>query len=105
MNSQAAAISQQPRALLGWMESLADETRLRLLHLLERHELGVAELCDILQLPQSTTSRHLKLLSDQGWVRNRAQGTNNLYRMILDEVDEPARRLWVLAREQTQGWA
>ena len=57
-------IAAKPGALLGWMESLADETRLRLLHLLERHELGVAELCDILQLPQSTTSRHLKLLSD-----------------------------------------
>jgi hypothetical protein len=32
----------RPDALLGWMDSLADETRLRLLHLLERHELGGA---------------------------------------------------------------
>ena len=46
-------------ALLGWMGSLADPTRLRLLRLLERHELGVADLCDVLQLPQSTVSRHL----------------------------------------------
>ena len=37
-----------PDALLGWMESLADPTRLRLLRLLERHELGVVELCDVL---------------------------------------------------------
>ena len=34
-----------------WMDGLADPTRLRLLRLLERHELGVAELCDVLQLP------------------------------------------------------
>ena len=61
--------SQQPDALLAWMEALADPTRLRLLRLLERHELGVAELCHVLQLPQSTVSRHLKVLADQGWVR------------------------------------
>ena len=91
-------------ALLGWMGSLADPTRLRLLRLLERNELGVAELCDVLQLPQSTVSRHLKTLSDQGWVLSRRQGTNHLYRTILDELEAPARKLWLLAREQTEEW-
>jgi SAM-dependent methyltransferase len=101
---QAAAISTQPEAMLSWMECLADPTRLRLLRLLERHELGVAELCDVLQLPQSTVSRHLKVLSDQNWVRSRRQATTHLYRMLLDELDPPARRLWLLAREQTAPW-
>ena len=91
-------------ALLGWMGSLADPTRLRLLRLLERHELGVADLCDVLQLPQSTVSRHLKTLSDQGWVRSRRQATNHLYRLILDEVQPAPRKLWLLAREQTDDW-
>ncbi|HEX2973621.1 MAG TPA: metalloregulator ArsR/SmtB family transcription factor [Tepidisphaeraceae bacterium] len=95
----------QPDALLGWMDGLADPTRLRLLRLLEQHELGVVELCDVLQLPQSTVSRHLKVLADQGFVRNQRQGTTHLYRMPLDELDVPARRLWLLARDQTQGWA
>jgi SAM-dependent methyltransferase len=95
----------QPEAMLAWMECLADPTRLRLLRLLERHELGVAELCDVLQSPQSSVSRHLKVLSDQGWVRSRRQGTNNLYRTVLDELEPAARRLWVLAREQTAPWA
>src|SRR3954465_13657501 len=91
-------------ALLGWMGSLADPTRLRLLRLLERHELGVADLCDVLQLPQSTVSRHLKVLSDQRWVRSRRQATSRLYRTILDELDAAARKLWLLAREQTDAW-
>lgn len=95
----------QPDALLGWMEGLADPTRLRLLRLLEQHELGVVELCDVLQLPQSTVSRHLKVLADQGFVRNHREGTTHLYRMILDELAAGARRLWLLARDQTQGWA
>ena len=66
--------------------------------------MGVVELCDIVQLPQSTVSRHLKVLSDQAWTRSRRNGTTNLYRTILDELDITARKLWVLAREQTNDW-
>jgi ArsR family transcriptional regulator len=87
------------------MEVLADPTRLRLLRLLERHELGVADLCHVLQLPQSTVSRHLKVIGDQGWIRGRSKGTANLYRMTLDATEVTARRLWLLTREQTEGWA
>ena len=98
------ATRQQPDALFSWMEGLSDPTRLRLLRLLERHELGVAELCQVLQMPQSTVSRHLKVLGDQGFVDSRAQGTQRFYRMELDGTSG-VRRLWSLAKEQTEGWA
>src|SRR5947207_12683442 len=97
-------LNRHPQALLDWMEGLADRTRLRLLRLLERHELGVVELCDVLQLPQSTVSRHLKVLTDESWVQSRRQATTHLYRMILDELSLPQRKLWLLAREQTDDW-
>lgn len=90
-------------ALVECLETLADPTRLRLLRLLERHELGVAALCDVLQLPQSTVSRHLKVLSDQGWLAGRSQGTTRLYRMK-GERGPAARRLWLLSRDQTDAW-
>jgi len=101
MNAMPATMA--PESLLAAMQALADTTRLRLLRLLERKELGVAELCDVVQLPQSTVSRHLKVLADQGLVRSRAEGTNRLYRMPPAE-DATARRLWLLAREQTEAW-
>jgi len=94
----------RPAGLFGWMEGLADPTRLRLLHVLERHELGVAELCEVLQQPQSTVSRHLKILSSQGWFEVRRQGPNRIYRMS-EGVDPAARRLWRLARDESQRWA
>ena len=75
-----------------------------LMRLLERHELGVDELRNALQLPQSTVSRHLKVLADQRLVRSHRQGTTNLYRTILDELDPPARKLWLLARQQIENW-
>jgi SAM-dependent methyltransferase len=91
----------QPDKLFAALEALSDPARLRILRLLERHELGVSELCDVIQLPQSTVSRHLKLLLEQEWVRSRRQGTTHLYRMILDELSAAARKLWLVAREQT----
>jgi ubiquinone/menaquinone biosynthesis C-methylase UbiE len=79
------------------LSALADATRGRLLFVLERHELTVGELCTVLQLPQSTVSRHLKVLADDGWVASRAEGTSRRYRLA--QPDDPARRLWQVVRE------
>jgi ArsR family transcriptional regulator len=87
-------------AILDHLASLADTTRSRILLLLDRHELTVGELCGIVQLPQSTVSRHLKALADAGWVGARAEGTSNLYTMTSPALDAGARRLWLLVREQ-----
>ena len=85
------------------MSALADATRSRMLLLLEQHELQVSELCTILQLPQSTVSRHLKTLVDDGWVASRREGTSRLYSMVAADPDTPAQRLWHLVREQSAG--
>src|SRR5471030_3337241 len=87
-------------AILDHLASLADTTRSRILLLLDRHELTVTELCGIMQLPQSTVSRHLKALADSGWIAARAEGTSNSYSMTRDGLDPSARRLWALVREQ-----
>jgi ArsR family transcriptional regulator len=97
--------TRKPDPLLSGLEALSDPVRLRLLRLLERHELGVTEMTDVLQMPQSSVSRHLKLLMDRGLVRSRSRGTTNLYRMQVSELPSAARRLWLVAREQTEGWA
>ena len=92
-------------AIFDRMSALADATRSRLLLLLERHELTVGELCQVLQLPQSTVSRHLKLLGDEGWVSARAEGTSRRYRMPADRMDADARQLWQLVRGQVAALA
>src|SRR4051812_2332552 len=90
----------QARPIFDRLTALADPTRSRLLLLLDRHELTVGELCSALQLPQSTVSRHLKTLSDEGWVSARAEGTSRRYVMPGAELDPAARRLWHLVRDQ-----
>jgi len=86
-------------AIFDRLAALADATRARLLACLERHELTVGELQDVLQLPQSTVSRHLKALADAGWVASRERGASNRYRMAGRELDAGARRLWQSVRE------
>jgi ubiquinone/menaquinone biosynthesis C-methylase UbiE len=90
----------QARPIFDRLSALADPTRSRLLLLLDRHELTVGELCGALQLPQSTVSRHLKTLADEGWVTARAEGTSRRYAMPGTALDPGARRLWHLVREQ-----
>jgi SAM-dependent methyltransferase len=87
-------------AILEHMSALADPVRCRLLLLLEKHELTVSELCAVLQMPQSSVSRHLKTLADDDWVTSRRDGTSRFYSMPVDELDSGAKRLWPLIREQ-----
>jgi ArsR family transcriptional regulator len=86
--------------ILDHMTALSDPTRCRMLLLLEKHELTVTELCSVLQLPQSTVSRHLKTLADDGWVTSRRDGTSRFYSMSVDALDQAAARLWPLISEQ-----
>ncbi|MCP3905759.1 MAG: metalloregulator ArsR/SmtB family transcription factor [Planctomycetes bacterium] len=86
-------------ALLSRLTTLGDLARLRMLRLLDAHELSVGELARALQLPQSTVSRHLKVLHEGHWVIKRTEGTASLYRLVEDALAAPARALWRLARE------
>ena len=90
-------------AILEHMSALSDPTRCRMLLLLEKHELTVSELCAVLQMPQSSVSRHLKTLADDDWVASRRDGTSRFYSMPLDDLDSAAKRLWPLIREQVAG--
>ena len=106
MNQRAVVIEREALgSVFDHMATLADPLRCRLLLLLERHELTVSEMCAVLQLPQSTVSRHLKTLADASWVLSRRDGTSRYYSLSLDELDPGARRLWPLIREQVASTA
>lgn len=83
------------------LATLSDPVRGRILLLLDRRELTVSELCSILQMPQSTVSRHLKALLDESWVSSRREGTSRRYVMAHNGSEPPRSHLWKLIREQT----
>ncbi len=87
-------------ALLSRLSALSDPIRCRVLLLLEAQELTVSELCAVMQLPQSTVSRHLKVLAETGWISVRPEGTSRFYSAALGGADHNAGRLWQLVGEE-----
>jgi ubiquinone/menaquinone biosynthesis C-methylase UbiE/DNA-binding HxlR family transcriptional regulator len=67
-------------SILKSLRLLADPGRARILLLLEREELSVAELQEIVGMGQSTLSTHLAQLKQAGIVEHRRAGKNILYR-------------------------
>ena len=71
-------------SVLKSLSLIADPTRVRLLLLLKQEELSVAELQEVLSLPQSNISAQLAKLKTAGLVSDRRSGKNRMY-----QLDEP----------------
>jgi ubiquinone/menaquinone biosynthesis C-methylase UbiE/DNA-binding transcriptional ArsR family regulator len=103
--------------LIELLRTLADPIRLRMVRLLESTpqphgagssaigsggmeggSLSVGEFAEILKLPQSTVSRHLKILTDAGLADSRRDGTSAYYRLSDAAGRDAARQLRQLAR-------
>lgn len=80
-------------------KALSDETRLRLLWLLDEHELSVNDMVEILGSTQSRVSRHLNTLKEAGFLEWRREGTWSFYRKA-EEAAMPAEvaRAWEMVR-------
>lgn len=78
---------------------LGEPLRLRAVRLLECQELSVGEVAKVLQLPQSTASRHLKVLSEGEWVTKRSVGPATYYRVTRDDLAPDARAVWSAVRD------
>jgi len=88
--------------ILERLAALSDPVRLRSLRVLEAEALSVGEVAKVVQLPQSTVSRHLKVLADAAWVTRRSEGTATFYRLLLDDLSPDARTLWCAVRDQME---
>ncbi|MEI6862368.1 MAG: metalloregulator ArsR/SmtB family transcription factor [Verrucomicrobiota bacterium] len=65
-----------------------DETRLRILHLLQKGELCVCHFQEILEAPQVKISKHLAYLREHGLVESRREGAWMIYRLPVKTFPE-----------------
>jgi DNA-binding transcriptional ArsR family regulator len=74
-------------------QTLADPTRRRIVEALRHGERAVNDIVDSVAIDQSGVSRHLRILSEAGFVRVRPEGSKRLYSLRA----EPFRELdaWV----------
>lgn len=83
-------------------KSLSDETRLRILALLSSGELCVCDLMAILDLPQSTVSRHLAALRHAGLVHDRRHGVWVYYSLAAPQTPRDEELLTLLQQRLTE---
>ena len=83
--------------LTDFFKLLSDETRLRILVLLQHKKLCVCELCGIMDEPQPKISKHLGKLRDMGFIKYERQEQfiyysltidNELFKDILEKIVE-----------------
>jgi ArsR family transcriptional regulator, arsenate/arsenite/antimonite-responsive transcriptional repressor len=81
-SADAASITREAaETYASWFQSLADPTRILILHLLAVRggEMAVGQISTEVGVAQPTTSHHLKLLHQVGFVHRRRAGTTVFY--------------------------
>jgi ArsR family transcriptional regulator len=68
-------------------KTLANPTRLRILHVLREGEKSVCELADILGLRQSNLSQHLSIMRQAQILKTRKQGSNIYYSVAYPKIN------------------
>ena len=77
---------ENPELMTSGFHALSDKIRLQVLDLLRTKELCVCELTDILNIPQSKLSFHLKTLRETNLVNSRQQGRWTYYSLNLAQL-------------------
>jgi len=90
--ADAEVVDKQSR----FFKALADETRLRILKLLEVREMCVCEVMVALDLTQPTASHHLGLLENAGFVKGRKEGKWVFYRVASPDLIKKMHQLNLL---------
>jgi ArsR family transcriptional regulator len=80
------------------LQLIGEPTRVRLMALLARQELTVAEIVTVTQLAQSSVSTHLGKLREAGLVRDRKSGASTYYVLHDGAMPASARKVWELVR-------
>ncbi|MFP4393594.1 MAG: ArsR/SmtB family transcription factor [Desulfohalobiaceae bacterium] len=81
---------------------LSEVTRLRILGLLQYGELCVCDLMEVLDMPQSTVSRHLARLKECGLVQDRRSTVWSYYRLTEPDNELHSKVLQALGQELAQ---
>lgn len=80
----------------GFFKALADETRIKILKLLEVREMCVCEIMVALDLTQPTASHHLGLLENAGLVKDRKEGKWVFYSLTDEKLVQKMHALKIL---------
>ncbi len=90
------------RELMAVTKALADESRVRTLLALQRGELCVCQIVELLDLAPSTVSKHMAILKQARLVDSRKEGRWIFYRLAVDDATAEAKELTALVSKLTE---
>lgn len=82
--------------------ALSDTTRIMILYLLAERDMFVNEIAEELDAPQSTISRHLKVLRERNLVSTERQGTAVLYSLVDERIIQSLDLMRSILNDQIQ---
>jgi len=88
--------------IISLFKALSDETRLRILKLLEGGELCVCDITDALRISQPNVSFHLSLLKEAGLIKDRRDGRWMYYSLNASDIFKRFLLMGVLERTDRQ---
>jgi ArsR family transcriptional regulator, arsenate/arsenite/antimonite-responsive transcriptional repressor len=80
-------------SLVKAMKALSDDTRLRIMNVLQERECCVCEVMQALEISQTRASRNLTMLYDAGFLKLRKEGLWSLYSLDKEGMPEYTIRL------------
>lgn len=81
------------------LKAVADQTRLKILKLLQHRTSCVCELTSVLNLAQPTISNHLRVLEDAGFVESERRGIRMDYMLTEADASPMVRQIMGLMKE------
>ena len=72
--------------MANFYKALADNTRLKIISILENNELGVSDMAVALNMTKSAVSHQLKYLKDLNIVFNKKKGKEVIYSLVDDHI-------------------
>lgn len=73
---------------VAFCKALSDNTRQRILKMLQEGEMSVGEIVEVFPMSQPTISHHLNILKNVGLVSSRKEGKQVFYSINQDNVEE-----------------
>jgi len=89
--------TEEERRLISMSHALGNPIRFEILKYLLTHPVCITgEIVDVLPIAQSTTSQHLKVLKEAGWIRGTIEGTSTNYCLNPQSIDWFIQKLGVI---------
>jgi ArsR family transcriptional regulator len=84
--SEELANSENIDTVANFLKIISDPTRLKIIMILENHEVSVNDIAVLMNMTKSAVSHQLKVLKNAGYIKDRRSGKNKYYSLFDEHI-------------------